>query len=101
MACNSVFFLLTMCFLKIYLWRVLGHVLLAVLYSLRCMSGLTGLKEQGITNCVTLQFITNYDKLFLEKGEPSPRCDGFQMVFLLLLFLLLLSLLLFMVVIMK
>lgn len=45
----------------------------------RCMSGLTGLKEQGITNCVTLQFITNYDKLFLEKGEPSPRCDGFQM----------------------
>lgn len=68
-----------------------------MLFSLRCMSGLTGLKEQGITNCVTLQFITNYDKLFQEKGEPSPRCDGFQMVFLLLL---LLSLLLFMVVIM-
>lgn len=44
------------------------------------MSGLTGLKEQGITNCVTLQFITNYDKLFLERDEPSPHSDGFQMV---------------------
>ena len=46
----------------------------------RCASGLEGLKEQGITNYITLTFIMKYDVLFLEPGETSPDSSDFNLV---------------------
>ena len=43
-------------------------------------SGLPGLKEQGVTNCVMFEFIRKYNELFLESGERSPYDEGFQLV---------------------
>ncbi len=34
--------------------------------------GVDGLRMQGTTNQITLQFITKYDDFFLEDGELSP-----------------------------
>lgn len=46
----------------------------------RCVSsGLPGLKEQGVTNCVMFEFIRKYNELFLESGERSPYDEGFQL----------------------
>ena len=38
----------------------------------RCSAGVDGLRMQGTTNQITLQFITKYDAFFLQEGEMSP-----------------------------
>jgi len=46
----------------------------------RCSSGVEGLKEQGVTNYITLTFIMKYDVLFLEPDETSPHSSDFSLV---------------------
>jgi len=46
----------------------------------RCSSGVEGLKEQGVTNYITLTFIMKYDVLFLEPDETSPHSADFNLV---------------------
>jgi len=46
----------------------------------RCASGIEGLKEQGVTNYITLTFIMKYDVLFLEPDETSPYSSNFVLV---------------------
>ena len=38
----------------------------------RCSAVVDGLRMQGTTNQITLQFITKYDAFFLQEGEMSP-----------------------------
>ena len=47
---------------------------------LRCASGIEGLKEQGVTNYITLTFIMKYDVLFLGPDETSPHSSDFILV---------------------
>ena len=46
----------------------------------RCTAGFEGLKEQGVTNYITLTFIMKYDMLFLNPGEMSPYKPEFDLV---------------------
>ena len=46
----------------------------------RCTSGIEGLKEQGVTNYITLTFIMKYDVLFLDLDESSPHSSDFILV---------------------
>jgi len=46
----------------------------------RCASGIEGLKEQGVTNYITLTFIMKYNVLFLDSDEMSPHSPAFILV---------------------
>ncbi|ESO00895.1 hypothetical protein HELRODRAFT_192468 [Helobdella robusta] len=50
----------------------------------KCGPGFSGLKEQGVTNCIMLQFINKYDEIFVDSAdELLPYDDKFSLDYLL------------------
>jgi len=60
--------------------RWLLFIYCCCLLVVRCTSGIEGLKEQGVTNYITLTFIMKYDVLFLQPDETSPYSPDFILV---------------------
>ncbi|ELU16771.1 hypothetical protein CAPTEDRAFT_227273, partial [Capitella teleta] len=58
----------------------MGSMALGIVFGpnvFRCSAGIQGLREQGVTNHIMLQFIRDYDALFLAEAEESPHAKSF------------------------
>ena len=53
---------------------IIGSFLLFNLlaFFFRCGEGMSGMRDQGVTNQIVYKFITDYDDIFRLEGEESP-----------------------------